>query len=170
MSLAQGLLALALLIAAPAALGQSPAPPSGKSSPQASPDHTPVGRWKFETGMINANCKLSGEMDVAKADKTGLFSCRFVAVQSCTGNPPLEFQVKQSCIATQTGKQVTITSKIDKIISVKPAAMWPTVTSGYAADNFEVTLNALGSDMRGMFHSLNQATVRFWRPNSDLVS
>jgi hypothetical protein len=109
-------------------------------------------------------------MEVTKAEASGLYSCKFVAVQSCSGSTPLEFRVQQSCVATQTGKQVTITSKVDKILSVKPEAMLPTVKSGYAADNFEVTLNAAGSEMRGMFHSLSNATVRFWRPNSDLVS
>lgn len=159
MNLAVCFLPLMLLTLAPVALAQSP-----------TPKPTPVGQWKFETGMVNLNCKLSGEMQVTKAETTGLYSCRFIAVQSCTANPPLEFKVQQSCVATQTGKQVTITSKVDKILSVKPEAMFPTVKSGYAADNFEVTLNPAGSEMRGMFHSLNQATVRFWRPHSDLVS
>jgi hypothetical protein len=131
---------------------------------------TPLGAWRFETAMVNLNCKLTGDMQVTKAPTTGAYSCKFVAVQSCTGKPPLEFKVQQSCIATQAGSRVTITSKIDKIVSVKPEDMFATVKNGYAADNFEVTLNAAGTEMRGMFHSLNDATVRFWRPHSDLVS
>lgn len=172
MSFRARLLPLALLALAPVAVAQTPAPqPTPKAAPaKPSGNQSPIGHWKFETGMVNLNCKLSGEMQVTRAPTTGAYSCKFVAVQSCTGNPPLEFRVQQSCIATQVGKQVTITSKIDKILSVKPEAMFPTVKSGYAADNFEVTMNAAGSEMKGMFHSLNQAVVRFWRPNSDLVS
>jgi hypothetical protein len=168
MNLAARLLPLMLLAIAPVAVAQSPAPRTAPTKPSAG--QTPIGRWKFETGMVNLNCKLSGEMQVAKATTTGAYSCKFIAVQSCTGNPPLEFQVQQGCVATQTGSQVTITSKVEKILSVKPEAMFPTVKSGYAADNFEVTLNPAGSEMRGMFHSLSQATVRFWRPTGDLVS
>jgi hypothetical protein len=168
MSFTARILLLAQLALAPLAAAQSPPPAPAPERPAA--NHTPVGRWKFETGMVNLNCKLSGEMQVLKAAQTGLYSCQFVAVQSCTGNPPLEFKVQQTCIATQTGKQVTITSKVQNILSVKPEAMFPTVKRGYAADNFEVTLNPDGSQMTGMFHSLNQASVRFWHPNSDLVS
>ena len=162
-------LIVAGLMLAPSAAGQSPTPP-GQPPTEASVAQTPLGRWKFETGMVTPNCKLSGEMQVLKAKTTGLYACHFVAVQSCTGNPPMEFHVQQTCIATQTGKQVIITSAIDKILSAKPAALLPLVKSGYAADNFDVTLNPVGSEMRGMFHSLNQATVRFWRPHNDLVS
>jgi hypothetical protein len=168
MSVPARLLLLALLVLAPIAVAQTPAPKPAPAQPSGA--HSPIGRWKFETGMVNLNCKLSGEMQVTQAPTTGAYSCKFVAVQSCAGDPPLEFRVQQSCIATQVGKQVTITSKIEKILSVKPEAMFPTVKSGYAADNFEVTMNAAGSEMRGMFRSLNQANVRFWRPNSDLVS
>jgi hypothetical protein len=164
--------ALAFLVVAAPALAQTPAPAPAPDKPAAKPpaSQTPVGPWKFETGMVNANCKLSGEMQVTKAAGAGLYSCKFVSVQSCTGKPPLEFKVQQSCVATQTGKQVVITSKIDKVVSVKPEAMLPTVRSGYAPDNFDVTMSASGAEMRGMFHSLGQATVRFWRPHSDLVS
>jgi hypothetical protein len=167
------LIALAMLALATPALAQAPAqtPAPAPEKPAAkSGSHTPIGRWRFETGMVTTNCKLSGDMQVSKASKSGLYSCTFVAVQSCTGKPPMEFQVQQTCVATQTGSQVTITSKIDKFVSVKPADMLAVVKSGYAADNFEVTLNTAGTEMRGLFHSLNKAAVRFWRPNSDLVS
>jgi hypothetical protein len=159
---------LGLLALTAPALAQTPAPekPAGKPAAR----QTPVGQWRFETGMVNTNCKLTGDMQVTQAPTTGAYSCKFVAVQSCTGVPPLEFKVQQSCIATQTGTQVTITSKVDKILSVKPEAMLPTVRSGYAADNFEVTMNPANTEMRGMFHSVNDATVRFWRPHNDLVS
>lgn len=150
------LLLLALLAPAPLASAEAP--------------NTPAGPWKFETAKINLTCKLSGEMEIARTDKAGLYSCRFVAVQSCAGDPPLEFHVEQTCVATRSGARVTITSKIEKVIGVKPAGMRTTVESGYAPDNFELRLNAAGSEMNGMFHSLNQAVVKFWRPASDLVS
>jgi hypothetical protein len=128
---------------------------------------TPTGRWQFETDPINRTCKLSGEMTVwpskEKNAKPGLFGCRFIAVQSCTGEPPIEIKVTQTCTAAQSGNQVSITSAIEKTVSVTPKEMLDTVLKSYAPDHFMVSLNAAGDQMNGMFHSLSRAAVRFRR-------
>ncbi len=130
---------------------------------------SPAGAWAFETDKVNLNCKLSGEMTIWQDKKAGLYACRFLAVQSCTGEPPIEIKVAQTCTATHSGNQVSITSKIDKTVSVKPRDMLETVEELYAPDHFMVSLNARGDEMTGMFHSLSQAYVRF-RRREDLNS
>jgi hypothetical protein len=128
---------------------------------------SPVGAWTFETAPVNQNCKLSGDMQIWKT-RSGL-ACRFTAVQACTGDPPIEIKVAQTCIATQAGQTVTITSKIDRTLSVKPQSLKDDVDAFYAPDNFAVTLNATGDEMTGLFRSLSEAFVRFSR-RDELVS
>jgi len=129
---------------------------------------TPVGEWEFETAKVNSNCALSGDMSIWQS-RDGL-ACRFVAVQTCTGEPPVTIKVAQSCTASQKGSTVEIVSKIDRTVSVTPKELKPQVDEFYAADNFTVRLNKTGDEMNGRFHSLSEAAVRFWRRNNDLVS
>ncbi len=129
---------------------------------------TPVGEWRFETAKVNANCMLSGDMTIWKA-RDGL-ACRFIANQSCTGEPPIDIEVAQTCTAKQTGDQIVITSKIDRTVSASPSYLKPEVDQFYAPDNFTVRINKAGDEMKGKFHSLSEAAVRFWRNTSDLVS
>ncbi len=144
------LAALAVALLAMPALAESSAP-------------SPTGRWAFETGVVNLDCKLNGEMTVWSTPQKNSFGCRFVAVQSCAGDPPLRFEVAQSCIATRKGAGLKITSKIDRVVSASPTGLLDAVKEGYAPDNFELTLNRTASEMTGMFHSLSEARVRFWR-------
>lgn len=146
---------LAVTLSTPVALAREPA-------------NTPVGEWSFETAKVNANCALSGDISIWKA-RDG-YACRFVATQSCTGSPPIEIKVAQSCTAKQSGDKVEIVSKIDRTVSVKPADLKDAVDQSYAADNFSVRLNKAGDEMTGKFHSLSEAFVRFRRHTNDLVS
>ncbi len=146
---------LALLVCAGGLLYAAPAVAD-------SADSSVTGSWTFETKPINDNCKLYGEMDIWK-ERTGVYACRFVAVQACTGKPPLEFKVEQTCSAKVTGKSVAIESRIDHVVSVKPAELLEGVKARYAPDNFYVTINAAGTFMIGMFRSVGEAEVRFWR-------
>lgn len=129
---------------------------------------TPVGEWAFETAKVNSNCALSGDMSIWKT-RDGL-SCRFVATQSCTGEPPMTIKVAQTCKATQKGAAIEIVSKIDRTVSVTPKDMKAQVDEFYAPDNFSVRINKAGDEMTGRFHSLSEAAVRFWRHKNDLVS
>lgn len=124
-----------------------------------------TGFWKFETKPINQNCKLSGDMEIMK-EKSGGYTCKFVSVQSCTGEPPIEIKVAQSCSVKQASKKVVMQSTITRIVSVKPKDLSDIVKERYAPDHFNVTLNATGSEMTGIFHSIGEATVRFWRPDA----
>jgi hypothetical protein len=124
---------------------------------------SPVGKWAFETAPVNMNCQLSGEMTVWAKPQKNSYGCRFVAVQSCAGEPPLRFEVAQTCTAARTGADIAITSQIDRVISASPADFLDAVKAGYAPDHFEVTLNRTASEMNGVFHSLSEAAVRFWR-------
>ncbi len=133
------------------------APPKAAAS-----DPTPAGRWRFQTDRVNGgNCTLAGDMNVWKAASS--YKCRFTAVQACGGVPPIRIEVEQSCNASLDGMRVTIQSKIEKYVKVSPPEMEETVRSGYAPDHFKVTLNAAGSEMSGMFHSLSDAPVVFRR-------
>jgi hypothetical protein len=160
-------MAAALVVSATAAqiaIAQSPKPrtPAG-GYPSA------VGNWSFETAPINLNCKLSGTMTIQQAGPAGGLSCRFVAVQSCEADEPLRFEVAQTCTAKQTGADVAIDSKVDRVLKVSPADMEDAVKAYYAPDNFRIVITRKGDEMIGDFISLSKAKVRFVR-SVDLTS
>ena len=82
---------------------------------------------------------------------------------------PRAIHTEQSCVATQAGDSVVITSKVEKIVSVDPKDMMDGMEENYAADNFDVTINRRGNEMDGRFESLSTAIVKFIR-QQDLVS
>ena len=151
------MLALAVgLLCAPVAAAQL------KKSP------SPTGEWGFKTEKMGYGCALFGEMSVRKtSDKT--YSCTFRATWGCELRQPKSVVTDQSCIATQIGSQVVMTSKIDRIVSVDPADMMDFMRQRYAADHFEVTINPRGDQMDGIFHSYGEAPVIF-RRKQELVS
>jgi hypothetical protein len=139
---------------APAA-STEPAPPS------------PVGNWSFHTGEMRNTCVLSGEMSVSrKPDKTLI--CRFTADWSCKAGMMRSVETTQTCIATQTGNAVVITSRMEKITKSDPAEFMDYMRASYAPDHFKVKINARGDEMRGLFHSFGQAEVVF-RRHHDLI-
>ena len=81
------------------------------------------------------------------------YACTFKAVQTCRGRLPRAIHTEQSCVATQAGSEVTITSKVEKIVSVDPDTMMPGMDMNYAPDNFIVTINRRGDEMDGRFES-----------------
>lgn len=123
---------------------------------------SPVGEWSFVTGKMVNSCVLSGQMSVTrKADKT--LACRFTADWSCKAGMMKSVQTKQTCTAKQTGQDVTVTSKIEKITKSDPVELMDYMRANYAADHFKVKINARGDEMRGLFHSYGQAEVVFRR-------
>ena len=123
---------------------------------------SPAGVWGFMTDELSDSCTISGEMTIKQAsDKR--FSCTFKAVQSCRLRLPKTIHTDQSCAAVQVGKQVSITSRVDKIVSVDPSVMRVGMEDRYAPDNFIVTLNEGGDEMDGLFESLGTAPVKFRR-------
>ncbi len=60
---------------------------------------------------------------------------------ACELRLPNAVHTEQSCVATQTGNDVLITSKMEKIAKVDPAAMMEQMRQRYAADHFTVKIN-----------------------------
>jgi hypothetical protein len=133
-----------------------------KSAPSA------AGSWSFKTGQLRGDCDISGDMVIRETAKRA-YACSFRAVQVCRGRLPRAIHTEQSCIATQTGDSVVITSKVEKIVSVDPRELMEGMDRLYAADNFKVTINRRGDEMDGRFESLSTALVKFVR-QQDLVS
>ncbi|MEQ1609423.1 MAG: hypothetical protein ABL956_10730 [Hyphomonadaceae bacterium] len=128
---------------------------------------TPVGSWGFKTKPMGYGCTLDGDMTITQtADKA--YKCTFKAVWACTLRLPKAVHTEQSCVAMQTGYDVTITSRVDKIANVEPADMLDLMRERYAADHFSVKINWRGDEMDGMFKSYGQAPVKF-RKRLDLV-
>lgn len=154
----------ALILALAAGLALSAAPTGAQTPKPASPD----GAWRFATQKMGAGCSLSGDIRFTRTgDKT--FSCRFTAVWACEQRAPRSVQTDQSCIATQTGENVIITSKIEKISKVDPVSLTQQMIDNYAADHFSVKISRAGDRMFGLFRSYGEAPVEF-RRHEDLVS
>lgn len=139
--------------------------PIGAQTP---PPASPAGAWQFATETMGAGCSLSGNINfVRKADRS--YTCRFSAIWACEQRAPRAVHTEQSCVATQTGENVMITSKIEKIGKVDPANMAMLMQEQYAADHFSVKINRLGDRMDGLFRSYGQAPVVF-RRQDELIS
>ncbi|MBI1340006.1 hypothetical protein GC169_07335 [bacterium] len=128
-----------------------------------------AGSWKFETAPINDRCTLSGRMTFIPTDRSNVYDCRFESRQLCAGADPVDIRMRQTCIATVSDPQITITSIVEEPISVAPDTLEPFIMERYAPDNFQVSRTPGSSELRGMFHSLSRAYVRFWR-DEDLLS
>lgn len=146
-----GILAsLALFCMAPAPVNAEPPAPS------------PVGSWSFKTTRMNEGCVLSGSMTITrKADKT--MACEFQAKWACEQFVARSVETEQTCTAKQTGNTVAITSKMKKVGKVSPADLGDYMRTNYAADHFQVKIDATGDKMDGLFHSYGQASVAFRR-------
>ena len=129
---------------------------------------SPAGEWGFKTEKMGYGCALSGEISIKQmADKN--YTCSFKAMWGCELRQPRSDETDQTCIATQAGSDITITSKIEKIVKVDPEDMTDLMRQRYAADHFVVKINTRGDEMDGVFHSYGQAPVKF-RRKQDLVS
>ena len=137
-------------------------------SAQLKPAPSAAGSWTFKTGQLRGDCDISGDMVIRETAKRA-YACTFKAVQICRGRLPRAIHTEQSCIATQAGDAVVITSKVEKILSVDPKELMEGMDQLYAADNFKVTINRRGDEMQGRFESLSTSIVKFVR-QQDLVS
>jgi hypothetical protein len=91
------------------------------------------------------------------------YTCTFRAVQACTRGVIRTIHTDQSCSADQSGSQVNILSKVEKIVSTEPPALMKGMFERYAPDNFKVSINPRGDRMDGMFESQGEAPVKFRR-------
>ncbi len=155
----------ALGLAASIAVALSMTAPTGA---QTQTRATPDGTWQFATETLGAGCTLSGDIRFTRtADKA--YKCRFTAVWACERRAPRAVHTEQSCVATQTGDNVVITSKIEKIGKVDPVELTQQMREHYAADHFSVKISRLGDRMDGLFRSYGQAPVVF-RKHEELIS
>lgn len=135
------------------------------AKPKAAP--SPAGSWTFKTKPMDYGCVLSGDMTITSSSKKS-FKCQFKAVWSCQTRAPKAVNTDQSCIATQTGDKIIITSRVEKITKVDPPEMLELSKTNYAADHFDIIINAHGDEMDGLFKSYGQSPVKF-RRQQDLV-
>ena len=135
------------------------------AKPKAAP--SPAGSWSFQTKPMDYGCVLSGDMTITQTSSKS-FKCQFKAVWSCKTRAPKAVNTDQSCIATQTGENIIITSRLEKITKVDPPEMLELSKSNYAADHFNITINTHGDEMDGLFKSYGQSPVKF-RKRQDLV-
>jgi hypothetical protein len=154
--LLRAVLPLALVLACGAAHAQLRKAPS------------PEGAWTFETDKIAYGCALHGDMRVKEA-AANAFSCNFTAIWTCETRLPHSVKTEQTCIATQAGADLVMTSAMKAIISVDPPDMLKQMQQRYAADSFAVTISPIGDEMTGLFKSYSQAPVKF-RRKLDLLS
>ena len=139
--------------------------PAANAQVQKAP--SPAGSWGFKTEKMGYGCALSGDMTITPtADKT--FKCAFKAVWACELRLPKAVHTEQSCIATQAGFDVIVTSKLEKIGPVEPVEMSGAMKANYAADHFKITINTRGDEMDGLFKSYGQAPVKF-RKHLELI-
>jgi len=78
-------------------------------------------------------------------------------------------KTEQSCIATQAGDELVITSRMEKVSGVDPVTLTDFMVERYAPDNFSVTINSRGDAMEGTFKSYRTAPVKF-RRRQELLS
>lgn len=128
---------------------------------------SPAGNWSFATETMGAGCKLSGEIAITKTADNA-FKCSFRATWGCAQRLPRSVETQQSCIATQTGDDIVITSSMQKVAKVDPVVMTEEMKQRYAADHFNVKINKRGDEMNGIFRSYGQAPVKF-RKHLDLI-
>jgi hypothetical protein len=142
------------------------------ASAQLKKSPSPAGVWEFRTAELYDNCTISGQMEIRpEGDGTSKrrFTCTFRAVQACTRGQIRTIHTDQSCSATQTGSQINIVSKVDKIVSTDPSALMKGMLGRYWPDNFKVAINPHGDEMVGEFESQGEAPVKF-RRKQELVS
>lgn len=130
------------------------------------------GRWLFKTEPLpGKGCSISGDIEFTKTAKPLGYSCIFHSREDCKRAGGDTFtEVRQSCIAMPAGGAFIISSKVEAITDAGPPLFRAQMMAegSYAADNFRVSPTRAG-EMTGLFHSLRQAAVRFWR-DEDLVS
>jgi len=142
---------------------------AGAAEAQPKKPPSPEGEWTFKSSVMPDECVLSGDMAVRKSASG--FSCSLTASWTCkTGPSPMITNTQQTCTATQKGREISIASKVGKILSTQPVGMEQVMQGNYLADNFAVTINEAGDEMDGRsFDPANQARIKF-RRKAELIS
>lgn len=116
-------LAAALLLTAP-----------GHADTRPEPGETSIfGNWNFKSWTYD-DCEFGGTAWFAPGEEDGLHACELTARQYCPAFN-LEWVVRQSCTARQSGQRLTITSQIEEFLVGEP-------TPRYWPDNFVLTIRS----------------------------
>ena len=87
------------------------------------------GMWVFVANIGNA-CTFTGQAVLtAEADGRN-YACELTARQSCP-DLGIEYLVRQSCVATRTGRQISVRARIEEFLEGPPSA-------SYYPDNFSL--------------------------------
>jgi hypothetical protein len=111
---------------------------------------TIAGAWRFETGVFDQDCRITGEMAL-RPTGDGAYACTFFANQRCPAGE-VNIVARQTCKATVVGTNVVMTATI---VDVKPQ-------TSYAPDNWVLTI-VNPNQMKGELRSADTATVVFYR-------
>jgi len=141
-------LAMACIISAPAFAGDDQ-------------DRTDVlGNWSFQTSPYrNGQCVMTGTMNLSSNPETGRYNCELTAVEMCSmwGRSV----VRQSCVASRFGNQVSIRSSIEEMLEAKFEGLI------YVPDNFTLTIQS-SERMFGALVSAVTAPVEFRRASDGI--
>ena len=112
---------------------------------------------------------MSGRISFTKPNKTGATQCTLLAEVNCIKGvvrPAEYWRVKQSCAAKIIGDNVSITSKVDRVVDATRDGV-PVEAEGrstYTSDNFNLILAKNRTEMTGQsVATYSPLQMRFWR-------
>lgn len=114
-----------------------------------------LGNWSFQTSPYRSGqCVMTGTMHLSPHPEEGRYDCELTAVEMCSmwGRSV----VRQSCVATRFGNQVSIRSTIEEMLESKFEGLI------YVPDNFTLTVQS-PQRMFGALVSAVTAPVEFRR-------
>ncbi len=123
-----------------------------------------TGDWLFDTSKFADNdCQITGRITFKETKIKNTYTCVFESEQICGKiNGNLYIRVQQSCTAQRIGKQVSIKTRVDKVLERRPSVPYP--EDYYLADNFILQLSGNKQEMNGQhYDEQRQLKARFWR-------
>lgn len=123
-----------------------------------------TGDWLFDTSKFADNdCQITGRITFKETKIKNTYTCVFESEQICGKiNGNLYIRVQQSCTAQRIGKQVSIKTRVDKVLERRPSV--PNPEDYYLADNFILQLSNNKQEMNGQhYDEQRQLKARFWR-------
>lgn len=119
-----------------------------------------LGSWSFQTSPYRqGQCVMSGTMNLSPHPEEGRYNCELTAVEMCSmwGRSV----VRQSCVASRFGDQVSIRSTIEEMLETKFEGLV------YVPDNFTLTIQS-SERMFGALVSAVTAPAEFRRANDGI--
>lgn len=118
-----------------------------------------AGMWVFVANIGNA-CTFTGQATLTPSEDDRNHTCEITARQSCP-SLGIEYLVRQRCVATITGQQVSVRSKIEEFLEGDASA-------NYFPDNFSLFIQDT-TRMNGALISGGNANQAVWtRPEGGI--